>query len=49
MSKKLTGKGLVKFETKRDVWQEVLDGVREISADGRGVRTSPTIPYTIVL
>lgn len=30
MSKKLTGKALAKFEAKRNVWQEVLDGVREI-------------------
>jgi putative transcriptional regulator len=33
-SKKLTGKALAKFEAKRDVWQEVLDGVREIMAGG---------------
>jgi putative transcriptional regulator len=38
MSKKLTGKALAKFEAKRDVWQEVLDGVREIKAGG-GKRT----------
>ncbi len=35
MSKKLTGKALAKFEAKRDVWQEILDGVREIKA-GKG-------------
>jgi len=35
MSKKLTGKALAKFEAKRDVWQDVLDGVREITA-GKG-------------
>jgi putative transcriptional regulator len=34
MSKKLTGKALAKFEAKRDVWQEVLDSVREIKAGG---------------
>lgn len=34
MSKKLTGKALAKFEAKRDVWQEILDGVREIKAGG---------------
>lgn len=34
MSKKLTGKTLAKFEAKRDVWQEVLDGVRAIKAGG---------------
>ena len=35
MSKKLTGKALAKFEAKRDVWHEDLDGVREIEAGGR--------------
>ncbi len=39
MSKKLTGKALAKFEAKRNVWQEVLDGVREIKA-GKGKRTN---------
>ena len=34
MAKKLTGKALAKFEAGRDVWQEVLDGVREIKAGG---------------
>lgn len=34
MSKKLKGKALEKFEADRDVWQEVLDGVREIQAGG---------------
>ncbi|HEU4871792.1 MAG TPA: type II toxin-antitoxin system MqsA family antitoxin [Pyrinomonadaceae bacterium] len=38
MTKKLTGKALEKFEAERDVWQEVLDGVREIKAGG-GKRT----------
>ena len=38
MGKKLTSKALAKFEATRDVWQEVLDGVREIKADG-GKRT----------
>ncbi|HEV7797410.1 MAG TPA: helix-turn-helix domain-containing protein [Pyrinomonadaceae bacterium] len=38
MSKKLTGKALTKFEAERDVWQEVLEGVREIQAGG-GKRT----------
>ncbi len=37
--RKLTGKTLAKFESKRDVWQEVLDGVREIKA-GKGKRTN---------
>ena len=34
MSRKLTGRALAKFEAGRDVWQEVLDGVREIKAGG---------------
>lgn len=38
MGKKLKGKALEKFEAERDVWQEVLDGVREIKAGG-GKRT----------
>jgi len=37
MAKKLTGRELARFEAGRDVWQEVLDGVREIRA-GRGRR-----------
>ena len=38
MAKKLTGSALAKFEAERDVWQEVLDGVREIKTGG-GKRT----------
>ncbi|MGQ0656294.1 MAG: hypothetical protein ACT4P4_29235 [Betaproteobacteria bacterium] len=38
MAKKLSGKALADFETGRNVWQEVLDGVREIKAGG-GKRT----------
>ena len=34
MTKKLTGRALTQFEAKRDVWQEVLDGVHEIKAGG---------------
>jgi putative transcriptional regulator len=34
MSKKLKGKALEEFEAGRDVWQEVLEGVREIKAGG---------------
>ena len=34
MSKKLTGRALAKLEANRDIWQEVLDGVREIKAGG---------------
>ncbi len=40
MRKKLSGKALAEFEAKRDVWQEVLDGVREIQAGG-GKRRAP--------
>lgn len=38
MGKKLTGKALAKFEAERNVWQEVLQGVKEIKAGG-GKRT----------
>jgi putative transcriptional regulator len=34
MSKKLKGRALSKFEARRDVWQEVLDAVREIRSGG---------------
>ncbi len=34
---------LANFEAERDVWQEVLDGVREIKAGG-GKRTSAKAP-----
>src|SRR5436305_4195204 len=39
MNKKLTGKALAEFEAERDVWQEVLNGVKEIKA-GDGKRES---------
>ena len=39
MTKKLTGRALARFERERDVWQEVLDGAREIKA-GLGKRTA---------
>ena len=38
MSKKLAGRELEKCAAGRDVWKEVLDGVREIKAGG-GKRT----------
>ena len=38
MAEKLTGKALAKSEAERDVWQEVLESVREIKAGG-GKRT----------
>ena len=34
MSRKLKGRALNKFEAGRDVWQEVLEGVREIKSGG---------------
>jgi len=34
VGKKLTGPALAKFEAERNIWQEVLDGVREIKAGG---------------
>jgi putative transcriptional regulator len=43
MAKKLTGKALAKFEANRDVWQEVLEGIREIKAGrGRRIKVEPT-------
>jgi putative transcriptional regulator len=39
MGNKLTSKALVNFEATCDVWQEVLDGVREIKA-GKGKRAN---------
>jgi putative transcriptional regulator len=34
VGKKLTGRALAKFEAERNIWQEVLNGVREIKAGG---------------
>ena len=34
MSKKLSGKELAEYEKGRDVWREVLDGVKEIKSGG---------------
>jgi putative transcriptional regulator len=34
MGKKLSGRALTRFEADRNIWQEVLDGVREIKAGG---------------
>lgn len=39
MGKKLTGKALARFEAERDVWREILEGVKEIKAGG-GKRSS---------
>jgi putative transcriptional regulator len=43
MAKKLTGKALAKSEANRDVWQEVVEGIREIKAGGgRRIKVEPT-------
>ena len=43
MGKKLTGKALAKFEAERDVWKEVLEGVKEIKAGGgKRAKVRPT-------
>jgi len=45
MSKKLTGRALADFEAGRDIWQEALDGAREIKAGGgRRVEAEPPSP-----
>ena len=45
MGKKLRGRALTKFEAERDVWQEVVDGVREIkSGGGRRSAVEPRSP-----
>ncbi len=47
MNKKLAGRALARYEAGRDIWQEVLDRVREIKAS-RGKRTvvQPRSPIT---
>lgn len=47
MSKKLSGKALATFEAERDLWQEVLEGVKEIKAGG-GKRT-PVQPVSEIV
>ncbi len=47
MSKKLTGRALARFEARRDIWREVLDGVRAIKA-GRGRRTQVEVRSPVV-
>lgn len=43
MTKKLSKRELAKLEAERDVWQEVLDGVKEIkSCGGRRTVVKPT-------
>ncbi len=45
MSKKLAARALARFEAGRDIWQEVLDGVREIKAGGaRRFEVEPRSP-----
>ena len=39
MSRKLTEKDLIERDAKRDIWQEALDGIRDIKA-GRVGRTA---------
>jgi putative transcriptional regulator len=48
MDKKLTGKALADSKAKRDVWQEVLNGVPEIKA-GSGKRTKVGGKSNVVL
>jgi len=43
MGKKLSGKALARFEAERDVWKEVLEGVKEIKAGGgKRMKVQPT-------
>jgi len=45
MTKKLSTRDLARLEAKRDVWKEVLDGVREIKAGrGKRIRAAPSSP-----
>jgi putative transcriptional regulator len=45
MSRKLTGRALARFEAGRDIWQEVVDGAREIKAGrGKRIRVEPRSP-----
>jgi putative transcriptional regulator len=42
MSNHVTGRALARSQAQRDIWQEVLDGVREIKAGGgRRIRVEP--------
>lgn len=47
MGKKLTDKALAKFEAERDVWQEVLDSVREIKAEEEKRTKVEAKPYIV--
>lgn len=45
MAKKLTGRALAQFESGRDIWQEVLEGVKELKAGGgKRVCAEPASP-----
>ncbi len=45
MNKKPTGRALARFEAGPYIWQEVLEGVREIKAGrGKRVRVQPSRP-----
>ncbi len=47
MSKKLTGRALSRFEASRNIWQEVVDGLREIKrGGGRRSRVEPQSAIT---
>jgi putative transcriptional regulator len=42
MGKNITGRAIARSEAQRDIWQEVLDGVREIKVGGgRRTRVEP--------
>ena len=47
MGQKLSGKALAEFEDSRDIWQEVLDGVRQVKNGKHGrkfaVEMSPVV------
>ena len=45
MTKKLAGRALAESESGRDIWQEVLDGVKEIKAGGgKRIPAEPASP-----
>ena len=47
MAKKLAGPARARFESRRNIWREVLDGVREIKAGGgKRTKVEPRSPVT---
>jgi putative transcriptional regulator len=49
MGNKLTGKALAKFEAERDIWKEVLEGVKEIKAGGgKHTKVQPTSQIVLI-